>query len=148
VHELPFSINQQRLQVVVRVAAFIGRRSVANFKVSNLFIGFVDQPVAIACTRPKTRAHSWRELGSPFIRVKCRSTFENIDELVLPGVRVTQRRSGIRRQAREVYAEVCQPKEIAERALFSAGHARRERLGVDGSFSSWRHFTRDDSDRV
>ena len=146
-NERPCPLDEQGSKVVIRIASLVSGCPVADFEVHNLLIGFIDQTVSIACARLETGAHSGSELGSPFICVKRWSTLENIDKLVLLGVRVTKSRNRVGSQACEVHSKVCEAKKIAKGALLSAGHARRERLRISGRFSSCRHFGCDDSDR-
>ena len=149
VNEPPRSLDEQSSKVVIGIASLVSGRPVANFEVHNLLSGFMTkQCPSVTCARLKTGARSGTELGSPFICVKCWSTLENIDKFVLLGVRVTKGRNCIGSQPREVYAKVCEAKEIAKGALLPASHARRERLWIDGRFRSCRHFRRDDRDRL
>src|SRR4026209_1826086 len=69
VNELPLSVNQQGFEVVIGIASFVPRCSVADFEVHNLFCGFIDQAVSIACACLETCAHSGRETGSTFVGV-------------------------------------------------------------------------------
>src|SRR6266542_2036226 len=91
VHKLPLPVDHQRLQVIVWVAAFVARRSVSHFKVDNLFLGFVDQSMAIARARLEPNTHARREPGSTFVGVKRWVPLQDVDELVLLGVSVAQR---------------------------------------------------------
>src|SRR5947208_572396 len=61
VHELPLPIHHQCLEVIIRVAAFIARRSVSHLQVDDLFLGFVDQSVAVASARLEPSTHARRQ---------------------------------------------------------------------------------------
>jgi len=148
VHELPLPVDPQRLQVIVRVAAYIARRSVSHFKVDNLFPGFVDQPVAVARTRPEPGTHARRELGSTFVSVKRRVPLEDVDELVLPGVSVAQRRRRPGHKPRQIHAEVGETEQVTQRLFSPARHSGREGLRIVRRLRSWRCFVRDDGNRV
>src|SRR5437773_9183265 len=111
VNKPPRPLNEQGFKIVIGIASLVSGCPVANFEVDNLLSGFIDQAVSVTCARLETGAHSGTELGSPFICVKCWSTLENIDKLVLLGVRVTKGRNCIGSQARKVYAKVCEAKE-------------------------------------
>jgi hypothetical protein len=90
VNELPLAFYEQGLEVVIGIASFVARRSVADFEIHHLFSCFVDQAMSVACASLETCAHSWRELGSTFVSVQRRPTLEDIDELVLLGVGMTK----------------------------------------------------------
>ena len=124
--ELPFSLNEQGFEVVIGIASFVSRCPVADFEIHNLFCGFIDQAVSIACACLETCAHSRTELGSTFVGVQRGLPFENVDELVLPGVGMTKGRNCTGSQAREIHAKVCEAEKIAKLALLSAHHTRRE----------------------
>ncbi len=79
----------------------------------------------------EARAHARPKQRVSFVRVQRRATFKDVDEFVLLGVGVPQRRHGPRKQAREVDAEVAQAEEISEWMLEPTLHPGRERLGVD-----------------
>jgi hypothetical protein len=67
--ELPLPLNEQGFEVVIGIASFVSRCSVADFEVHNVLGGFIDQAVSIAGVRLETCAHSRRELGSAFVGV-------------------------------------------------------------------------------
>src|SRR6185369_10413138 len=101
-HKLPRSVDHQGLQVIVRVAAFVARRSVSDFKVDNLVPGFVDQVVAVAGSRLEARTHARREPRSTFVSVKRWVPLQDVDELVLLAVGVAQCRHRGRCKPRQV----------------------------------------------
>ena len=57
---------------------------------------------------------------------------QNVDELVLPGMGVAQRRASARRQPSQVYPEIRQSEQVSERVLHPALHARSIGFGIDG----------------
>src|SRR5690242_19415815 len=92
VHKLPVAVDYKRLQVIVRVAAFVAGRSVSHFEIDNLFLGLVDQSVAVASAGFEASAHTRRESGSTLVGVQGWMSLQNVDELVLLGMSMTQRR--------------------------------------------------------
>lgn len=144
--ELPLAFHKQGLEVVIWITPFVAVCSVADFEVHDFFGGFVYQAVSVSRTRLETRAHPWRKLGSPFVRVQSRAPAQDVDELVLPAVSVTKGRHRIGSQAREVYAEVREAKKIPKWAFLPAGHARCKRFGVGGRLASDGYFGGTDRD--
>jgi hypothetical protein len=131
-HESPLAVDQQCLEIIVWVASFVSRRSVADFE--------VHEAVTVACARLEARTHSWRELSSTFVGMECWPTVEDVDKLVLLGVSMTKGRNCVRSQAGEVYAKVFETKLITQLALFSPDHTRCKRLRIDRRFASGRNF--------
>ena len=127
----PRAVHQHGLEIVVWIAAFVTRRPVADFEVHDLLAGFVDQAVRVACARLEACALAGRELLPSLVGVQRGPALQDVDELILPRVRVAKGRYRVGCQAREVDAEVAQPEDLAQLALLPARHARRERLGVD-----------------
>jgi hypothetical protein len=90
VDKLPLAFHEQGLEVVIGIASFVARRSVADFEVHDFFGGFVYQAVSVSRARLETCAHAWTELDSTFVSVQRWPTLEDVDELVLPGVGMTK----------------------------------------------------------
>ncbi len=61
-HELPFSFNQYRLYVVIRIRNGVARTAVTDFKVDDNLTCTVKQLVPIASASFKPRAHARRKL--------------------------------------------------------------------------------------
>ena len=132
VYKLPLSVNHQRLQVIVWVAAFITRRSVSDFEVDNFFLRFVDQPMAIAGASLESSTHVRRQSHLTFVSVKRGVPSHDVNELVLLGMRVTQRRRRFRRKPGEIHTEIGEAKQITQWLLSPACHSGRERLRIIG----------------
>src|SRR5581483_8088679 len=92
VYEFPLSLDQQSLEVIVGVAALVARGSVAHFEIDDVVAGLVDQAVRVPGAALESRAHSRRKPPPALVGVKGRVPLEDVGELVLPGVRVSQRR--------------------------------------------------------
>lgn len=118
--ERPLAFREQGLEVVLGIAAFVSRCSVADFEVHDLPGSFVYQAVTVARAGLEACAHSRRELGPTLVGVQRRPPFQDVDELVLLAVGVTKGRNCIGSQAREVYAKVRQAEKIAQSALLPA----------------------------
>src|SRR5262245_25185642 len=58
VHELPLSVDQDRHDVVVRVAAFVAGSAVSDLEVDHVLAGLVDESVAVPRAFPEAGAHS------------------------------------------------------------------------------------------
>jgi len=138
VDKLPLPFDHQRPEVVVRVTAFMASSSVAHFEIDNLFLGFVDQSVIIASANLEGHTHTWQKPGSTFVGVRRRMPLQSVDELVLLGMSVAQRRHRLWSEPRQIYPKVAKTKQIAQRLLSPARHLRRERLGIGGRFVSCR----------
>ena len=123
VNKRPRAVRQHSLEIVVGIAAFVTRRPVADFEVHDLLGRLVDEAVCVARASLETGAHAWRELVPPFISVQRGPASQDVDELVLPRVRVAKGRHRLGRQAREVDAEVAQPEDLTQLALLPARHA-------------------------
>src|SRR5690606_10726670 len=78
--ELPFSLYEHSLEIVVRIVGFIPRRSVANFQVHDLFGSFIDQAMSIACASLEAGAHAGAELAVAFVGVKRRVPLKYVDK--------------------------------------------------------------------
>ena len=50
-HELPAALDPRRVEIIVRVAAFVLRSTVTYLQVDDLFLGFIDESVTIARAR-------------------------------------------------------------------------------------------------
>ena len=121
-NELPLAFHKHGLEVIVRIAAFVSRRPVADFEIHDFFGCFVYQAVAITSTCFEARAHSWRKLASTFVCVQSGPTFKYVDELVLFCMSMAKSRHGIWSQASEVHSEVLEFEDFAELPLFSSSH--------------------------
>ncbi len=119
----PLAFHKHGLEIVIWIAAFISRRSVADFEIHDFFGCFVYQAVAIASACFEACAHSRRKLASTFVCVQSGPPLKYVDELVLFGMGVTKGRNGIGSQVREVYPKVLEFEDFAELALFSSHHA-------------------------
>ena len=76
--------------------------------------------VASACPKPCT--HAWTEFRCSVVRPECRCTLNDVYELVLPGMRMAQRRGALRSELREVHSEVRQTEDVAQRVLLPSRH--------------------------
>ena len=52
------TVDQPRLQVVVREGAFVARRAVAHLEVHDIFVRLVDEVMAIPRPGPEARTHA------------------------------------------------------------------------------------------
>src|SRR5262249_40209539 len=135
VRELPPArVVEHRSDVVVGVGHGVARGAVANFKVYDIFVGGVDEMMAVPTSGLEAGAHSGCERGFPLVGEQKRPASQDVHELVLLGVRVPQRRYAAWCEASQVDPEVEQVEYVAERALLAAGHARRKRLRIVGRF--------------
>lgn len=92
VHELPLSFGSENgFQVIVWVADRIARRAVADFEVEDLFIGSVDELVSISRACSETSAHARLQGGFAVVGDEDWAACQDVQELVLSGVRMTQR---------------------------------------------------------
>jgi len=73
--------------------------------------------VAVSGPGLEPGAHSRCKRRFPGVRHQHGVAFQDIDELVLPGVRMAHRRDGARPEAGQVDAEIGQAEYIAQRAL-------------------------------
>ena len=90
VDKFPLTLYQQCLEVFVGIRGTVVSCTIANFQIHNNSAGFVDQVMAIAGACLETRAHAWRKPGRALVRMQCGMTLQDVDELVLPGVRMPQ----------------------------------------------------------
>ena len=79
------------MEIIVRVAAFVPRSTVTHLQVDDLFLGFIDESVTIARPGLETGAHAWREPGPSLIGMQRGVTLQDVHELVLLRMSMTQR---------------------------------------------------------
>ena len=77
-------------EVVIRVGHRIPSRAVADLEVDDILIRFVDQMMRVAGSRLEACAHAGFQRRAAGVGDEGRPSFEDIDELVLPGMRVAQ----------------------------------------------------------
>ena len=86
----------------------------------------------------KARDHAGPKRCLAVVGEQVRFALENINEFILPRVPVMQRRSGARRQTRQIGSEIAQAEEVAEWTFVSSGRTRGERRGIVGAFAARR----------
>jgi hypothetical protein len=148
VRELPLALDEDRLDVVVGIHALVARRAVADLEVDDLLDGLVQQVVRVAAAGLEPRAHAGRKRRAALVGLERRAALQDVDELVLPRMRVAQRRLRARREPREVHAEVREAEDVAQRLLAPARHARGEGLRIVRWPASSRRLFGDDRDRI
>jgi len=89
--EYPFPIPKLSFQIVVGIAPFVPRCSVANFKVHDFLGSFVYQVVAISGTGFETSAHAGKESGRTLVGIKRWGSSQDVDKFILLGMRMPQR---------------------------------------------------------
>jgi hypothetical protein len=108
--EAPFAVRAYYcLQIVVGVGGGITGAAVADLQVENVGGAAVDKMMRIAAAGPEPGAHAGIQDRRAGAGDQGGVALKNVDELVLPGVRVPQGGLGARREAGEIDAEVCQP---------------------------------------
>src|SRR3569832_1885433 len=123
VEEAPLAVDEGGEQIVVGVGDFVARRAVADFQNQHVFAGFVQQLAGIASACPEAGAHAGRQAHAAFVGTQGGRSGEDVDQFVLPGMRMAQGRDRTGRQAREVAAEVGQADGVAKGALLASGQA-------------------------
>src|SRR5690349_9453319 len=145
--EAPPAFDEARDEVVVGIAAFVARRSIADFEVYDLLVAVVHEAVGIAGAGLEPGTHARGERGAALVGVKCRRALQHVHELVLQRMRVAQGRHCTRREARQIDSEIRQAEQVTQRMLMPPRHARGERLGIVRRPGAKRRFGRDDRDR-
>ena len=84
--EFPFAIYEYRLQVIIRIATFIPRRSVADFEIHDFVSSFIYQTMSVASARLEASTHSGAELAVTFVGMQRGVPLNDVDELVLSRV--------------------------------------------------------------
>ena len=119
----PLPLNHRRLEIIIGITAFVASRSIPRFEIHHVFRRFIDQMMPVAGTGLESGAHAGVERGAAFVGDECGAALQDVNEFVLLGVRVAQRRDGTRSETREVDAKVGEAEDFAEGALFAARHA-------------------------
>src|SRR5262245_27573658 len=118
VREAPLTRRDERShEVVIRISCAVTGRAIADLEIHDVLATPIDEMVRVACARLEARTHARRELGLAGIGDERRPSFEDIDQLVLLRVRMSQSRDRVRRQAREIDTEIRQAERITERTL-------------------------------
>jgi hypothetical protein len=127
----PLAVDRHHGEIVVGVVYRIARGPVADFKIDDVLLRFVDEAMAVATSRLEAGAHSGVKSRPAGVRDQGRAPFEDIDELVLLRVRVAQSRAAAGRKTRDVDAEICQPEQVAEPSGRLSRPAMREANGSE-----------------
>ena len=96
--------------------------------------------MSVTGARLEASTHARAELVVTFVGVQRGVTLNDVEVLVLFGVRMAQSRYRMWGQPREVNAEVFKTKNIAELAFCSAQHSCGERCRIRRRLASWRYF--------
>jgi hypothetical protein len=78
----------------------------------------------------ETGAHSRQKWRLALIRDEYRVPRQDVDEFILFRMGVAKCRARTRNKARKIHPEVRQTKYVAQRALLTSSHARREWLWI------------------
>lgn len=116
-------------EVIARIAAFITSGAVADFQINDITVGSVRQLVGDAL-RGESSAHAGRKIYFFRICYERGFTLENVDELILLAVPMQERGFTAGCKPCQVYPEILETKEVAQRSLFPLSHAGEEGLGV------------------
>src|SRR5262245_8785121 len=86
--------------------------------------------MCVSASALEAGTHAWRERCVAVICAQQRPARQNVDELVLLRMGVTQRGDSTWCQARQVDAEAGQPEHVTQRPLLATSHTRRERFRI------------------
>ena len=106
------------------------REILEDKRVNQLPVVVGHEVVGIIAAGLESGAHAGRQLQLATIGAQRRAAAQYVNELVLPQMRMTQRRDPARGESRQIDAEVGEPEEVTERALLPAGHPARIGLGI------------------
>src|SRR5690348_16246685 len=90
VREAVLAVDVRHRDVVVGVNGGFARRAVADLEIDDVAAGFVHEVMRVAGAGAKARAHAGRERRAALVGDERRMAFDDVDELVLLGVRVSQ----------------------------------------------------------
>src|SRR3954468_2820067 len=113
VNEPPRARRLHRREIVVGIASLVTRRPIADFEVHDVFRCLVDEVVRVTRARLEACAHPWLELHRAAIGAQRGATLQDVDELVLPGMRVSQGRDRTGHQAGQVDTEIRKAEQVA-----------------------------------
>src|SRR6476619_2074756 len=122
VRHLPLAVDEDGRDVVVGIDDLLARSPVADLEVGHLLVRLVHQPVRVAGAGLEPRAHARSKARAALVRVQRRVSTQDVDELVLLGVRVAQRRLAPGKERGQVDAEVGEPEQVAQRTLVALRH--------------------------
>jgi hypothetical protein len=119
--------SHSAVHVGVGIAHFIARRAVADDEQEHILGGPVDEPMRIAGYCREAGAHARAQRFDAGIGLQIDFALEDIDELILPRVRVAGGGLTARNDARDIHAEIRETGVIAETtvpALLVSGAVR------------------------
>jgi stage V sporulation protein SpoVS len=105
-------------------------RARADLEIDGVAAGAVDQTVRDAAAGLETGGVARLEHDLAVVLMQHQLAFEQVDEFILVLVSMTQRRSRVRLDARDIDAELRKPRGIADAPLLPAGDNAREFLWV------------------
>src|SRR3954468_23613396 len=109
VREPPLPVDEHRLEIVVGIGALVSRRAIANLQVHDVLRGLVDDLMGVPVASPESRAHPRRQSRPAIVGAQRGMALQHVQELILPGMGMPQRRDGAWREARQIDAEAPQP---------------------------------------
>src|SRR5215470_8026909 len=118
-------------EIVVGISRRIASRPIADLEIDNVDRGSIDEVMPVAGAGFEAGAHARLERGLAAIGDERRTAFEDVDELVLLGMCVPERRHRPRFQRGEIDAKDGQSEEIAQRAFDPSTDSARKNFGID-----------------
>src|SRR5262249_24474448 len=122
--------------IVVGVRHGVTGKTVPNFQEEDVLARGIEEVMCISAAALEAGTHAWREWGIAVICAQQRPARQNVDELVLLRVCVTQGGDGAWSQACQVDAKGRQTEHVTQRPLVASGHTRRERFRIVGLIGS------------
>lgn len=148
VHKIPFAtVAQDCLQVVIGVGDRIARCALADFKVENVSIRSVDELMGVCGACPEAGTHARCQQSFALVGDEHRIAFQDVEELFLLRVGMTQGGARTWNEASEVDSKIGQAEQVAKWALFAPGHAQGKWLRIVRRFRSDRGVESDDRNR-
>ena len=119
--------------IVVGIGRAVAGRAVADFKISGVGAGAIDQMMSVSLAGHETRAHARGQQLLAAIGHQYQFTADDVNEFVLLQVPVAQRGRTPRFDRGQIDAEVFQPERIAQPLLEAARYRRLEWRGIVGT---------------
>src|SRR5262245_15766940 len=104
-------------EIIIGIGCAVAGRAIADLEIDDVLVPVIDEMMPVPGSRLEPRAHAGLQLCLTFVRDQDRMTVDDVDELILLGMRMTERRHRPRFQGGEIHAEDGQPEEITQRAL-------------------------------